>query len=154
MYEPVHHGNTPVFAHFEGRGRCFNTPGRKVRGGGRRFIAPGRKVGGRGRHFIAPGRKVRGRGALKGKGFGAIAAGLGVPLIMKLLTGKGRKRRKHIEKRLKKGRRVLSNLLKMIRLGRQPLRAIRRKNHIAGNGNFSFAETLRRRLQKMENRRY
>ena len=53
---------------------------------------------------------------MKGKGFGAIAAGLGIPLIMKLLTGKGRKRRKHIEKRLK-GRRVLSNLLKMIGLG-------------------------------------
>ena len=152
MYEPLHHGNTPVFAHFEGRGRCFNAPGREVRGGGRRFIAPGRKVGGRGRPFIAPGRKVRGRGALKGKGFGAIAAGLGVPLIM-LLTGKGRKRRKHNEKRLK-GRRVLSILLKMIGLGRQPFRAIGRKNHIAGNGNFSFAETLRRRLRKMENRRY
>ena len=139
MYEPVHHGNTPVFAHFEGRGRRFNAPGRKVRG--------------RGRRFIAPGRKVRGRGALKGKGFGAIAAGLGIPLIMKLLTGNGRKRRKHIEKRLKV-RGVLSNLLKMIGLGRRPFRAVGRKNRISGNGNFSFAETLRRRIRKMENRRY
>ena len=48
MYEPVHNGNTPVFAHFEGRER--------------HFIAPGRRARGRGRHFITPGRRVRGGG--------------------------------------------------------------------------------------------
>ena len=48
MYEPVHNGNTPIFAHFEGRGR--------------HFIAPGRRARGRGRHFITPGRRVRGGG--------------------------------------------------------------------------------------------
>ena len=44
------------------------------------LLPPGRRARGRGRHFITPGRRVRGGGALK------------------LLTGKGRKRRKQIKK--------------------------------------------------------
>ena len=100
MYEPALNGNTPVFFNhrfspmpFTGRGRT------------RRFIAPGRKFGG------------RGKGALKGKGFGMLAASIGIPLVMKLLSGKGRKK-KHAKSRLK-GRGILSNLLKMIGLGKR-----------------------------------
>ena len=74
MYEPALNGNTPVFTHrfsipVSGRGRT------------RRFTAPGRRVGG------------RGKGALKGKGFGMLAASIGIPLVMKLLTGEGRKKK-------------------------------------------------------------
>ena len=97
MYEPALNGNTPVFFNhrfspmpFSGRGRT------------RQFIAPGRKVGG------------RGKGALKGKGLGMLAA-IGIPLVMKLLSGKGRKK-KHAKNCLK-GRGILSSLLKMIGLG-------------------------------------
>ena len=101
MYEPALNGNTPVFFNhrfspmpFSGRGRA------------RRFIAPGRKFGG------------RGKGALKGKGLGMLAA-IGIPPVMKLLSGKGRKK-KHAKNRLK-GRGILSSLLKMIGLGKQAI---------------------------------
>ena len=111
MYEPALNGNTPVFFNhrfspmpFSGRGRT------------RRFIAPGRKFGG------------RGKGALKGKGFGMLAASIGIPLVMKLLSGKGGKK-KHAKNRLK-GRGILSNLLKMIGLGKQDIRP----SQITGKG--------------------
>ena len=100
MYEPALNGNTPVFFNhrfspmpFSGRGRT------------RRLIAPGRKFGG------------RGKGALKGKGFGMLAASIGIPLVMKLLSGKGGKK-KHAKNRLK-GRGILSSLLKVIGLGKR-----------------------------------
>ena len=97
---------------------------------------------GRTRQFIAPGRKFegRGKGALKGKGLGMLAA-IGIPLVMKLLSGKGRKK-KHAKKRLK-GRGILSNLLKMMGLGKRGSST----SHITGKGK-------RQKPMAMSTRRY
>lgn len=100
MYGPVHFGNQPV-------------------GTVSYLLKPHlySKVNGRGRKFKAPGKKS----SLKGEGLGMLAAGIGIPLILKLLTGKGKHKKNlsRVHHGNLRGRGILSNLLKMIGLGRR-----------------------------------